>query len=250
MPPKMTHAQCCDIVCLICGNESGSRGNRKISQAEVPIIKEHVLPGYDPQDDRLVKKIGIIWYLFIGYRFPRATCTTCRHRLKFPHTLVLTTLYTSNMRRQQTRAEAACREEDCLCCVCKRARLSGGAWNAFKKEMRQTGNQNKENNKPGMLRLCPDCFHPISQGCRHTCGVEAELSNISKRLGSEKMRKLCHSYIKGKVSTTGNSMVTLESSMGGKPMKVAINPKDEKPKKVFGLKQTLALRTEGNFTSK
>ena len=45
-------------------------------------------------------------------------------------------------------------------------------------------------------------------------------------------------------------MVTLESSMGGKPMKVAINLKDEKPKKVFGLKQTLALRTEGNFTSK
>ena len=64
------------------------------------------------------------------------------------------------------------------------------------------------------------------------------------------MRKLCHNYIKGKVHKSGSSTVTLESSKGGKPIKVAINPKEEKTKKVFGLKQTLALRTEGNFTSK
>ena len=37
------------------GNEAG-RGDRKISPAEIPLIKEHVLPGYDPQDDRFVNK--------------------------------------------------------------------------------------------------------------------------------------------------------------------------------------------------
>lgn len=127
--------------------------------------------------------------------------------------------------------------------------MFGGAWNAFKKKVKDS-QSNKENIKPGLLKLCPLCFHPISQGVRHDCGPEAELSNISKRLGSQKMRKLCHNYIKGKASTSKDSMVSLEGSKGGKPMKVAVNPKPDKPKKVFGLKQTLALRTEGNFTSK
>ena len=33
-------------------------------------------------------------------------------------------------------------------------------------------------------------------------------------------------------------------------MKVVVNPEPVKPKKVFGLRETIALRTEGNFTSR
>ena len=51
MPSKLTHSQCCDSVCLICGNEAG-RGDRKITQAEIYLIREHVMPGYDPRDER------------------------------------------------------------------------------------------------------------------------------------------------------------------------------------------------------
>ena len=73
MPPKMTHAQCCEVVCLIYGNEAG-RGDRKISPAEIPLIKEHVLPGYDPQDDRFVSKhnLAVFNLYYTGSHRPHA----------------------------------------------------------------------------------------------------------------------------------------------------------------------------------
>ena len=120
----------------------------------------------------------------------------------------------------------------------------------FLSEKKKSRSANKENSQPGPLRLCPDCFQPIYQGCRHDCGSEAEVANITMLLGAERMDKLCHSYIKEKASISGDAMVFVKGVNGGKPMKLAVNPKPEKTKKVFGLKQTLALRTEGNFTSK
>lgn len=71
MPPKMTHSQCCEVVCLICGNEAG-RGDRRISQAEIPLIKEYVLPGYDPQDDRFINKhnFPVCNLLYAGFHRP------------------------------------------------------------------------------------------------------------------------------------------------------------------------------------
>ena len=120
----------------------------------------------------------------------------------------------------------------------------------FLSEKKKSRSANKENSQPGPLRLCPDCFQPIYQGCRHACGSEAEVANISRLLGAERMDKLCHSYIQEKASNSGDNMVSVKGVFGGKPMKLAVNPKPEKPKKMFGLKQTLALRTEGNFTSK
>ena len=152
------------------------------------------------------------------------------------------------LRGTQTRSEAAVREEDCVCCVCERARLYGGAWMKFLSENKKARTVNKENSQPGPLRLCPDCFQPIYQGCRHACGSEAEVANISRLLGAERMDKLCHSYIQEKASIFGDNLVSVKGIYG--PMKLAVNPKPKKPKKMFGLKQTLALRTEGNFTSK
>ena len=58
------------------------------------------------------------------------------------------------------------------------------------------------------------------------------------------------SYIKERACNSGDNLVSVKGVHGGKPMKLAVNPKPEKPKKLFGLRQTLALRTEGNFTSK
>ena len=54
MPPKLTHSQCCAIVCFVCGNESGKKGNSKINSTEVQLIRDHVMPGYDPHDERFV----------------------------------------------------------------------------------------------------------------------------------------------------------------------------------------------------
>ena len=51
MPPKMTHDQCCLKVCFICGNEAG-KGDRKITEAEVKLIKAHVLHSFNPGDER------------------------------------------------------------------------------------------------------------------------------------------------------------------------------------------------------
>ena len=108
---------------------------------------------------------------------------------------------------------------------------------------------NKENQKPCLLKLCPDCFQPISQGCRHACGPQAEFNNISIMLGPDKIEKLCHSFIKEKAMYSGD-ILSLSGRFGCNPMKVAINKKDKQKKKVFNLKETVALRTEGNFTSK
>ena len=74
--------------------------------------------------------------------------------------------------------------------------------------------------------------------------------NIARLLGAEIMDNLCHSYIQEKASSSGENLVSVKGVYGGKPMKLAVNLKPEKPKKMFGLKQTLALRTEGNFTYK
>ena len=156
----------------------------------------------------------------------------------------------SDLRRMQTRTEAAKREEDCICCVCRRARLHGKAMNIFRKDLKAKKSQNKENLHPGLLRLCPACFQPISQGCRHECGPQTELSNVSALLGAERMENLCHSYIKEKSMASGDNFMALKGRFGGNPMKVTMNQKPEQSKKVFGLQQAVALRTEGNFTSK
>ena len=69
-------------------------------------------------------------------------------------------------------------------------------------------------------------------------------------LGPDKIEKLCHSYIKDKTRASGDNLLSLKGRFGGIPMKVAMNKNPDQSKKVFGLKQTVALRTEGNFTSK
>ena len=122
----------------------------------------------------------------------------------------------------------------------------------FKKEQKLKRSQNKENIQPqsSLLRLCPDCFQPISERCRHPCGAQAELHNISNLLGPDKMEELCHSFMKEKAGSSGDQLFSLQGRFGGMPMKVVVNPEPVKPKKVFGLRETIALRTEGNFTSK
>ena len=52
MKPKMTHYQCREKVCLVCGNESGHRGDRKLTEDEIKLIKEHVMDDFDPKDER------------------------------------------------------------------------------------------------------------------------------------------------------------------------------------------------------
>jgi hypothetical protein len=98
MPPKLTHSQFCAIVCFVCGNESGKKGNSKINSTEVQLIREHVMPGYDPNDERFDFVLNSLLYINFKFRFPTSTCTNCRARLKVPHTLRLTNLYTSNLR--------------------------------------------------------------------------------------------------------------------------------------------------------
>ena len=139
-----------------------------------------------------------------------------------------------------------------MCCVCTRARLNGSAMKTFRKELKAKKTQNKENLKPGLLRLCSDCFKPIYQGCRHDCSPLAGLNNVSAMIGAEGMEKLCHSYISERSGASGDHIISLKGKLGGKPMKVAINKniKPEQAKQVFGLKEAVALRTEGNFTSK
>ena len=116
--------------------------------------------------------------------------------------------------------------------------------------MNESRSLSKENIQQNVLRLCSSCFQPISQGCTHHCGAKEELNNIKTLLGPDKMEKLCHSYLQEKAGSSGDSHLSFVGNSGGKAMKVEINPKAVKPKKVFGLQQTLAMRTEGNFTSK
>jgi hypothetical protein len=156
----------------------------------------------------------------------------------------------SNLRRMQTRAEAGKSEHDCTCCVCTRARLNGNAMKTFRKDLKAKNRLNKENVHPGLLRLCPDCFTPISQGCCHDCGAQAEFGNVVSIFGPQKMEQLCHSFMKERASHSGDNITSLKGRFGGIPMKVTINPKPEQPKQVFGLQHAVALRTEGNLTSK
>ena len=106
--------------------------------------------------------------------------------------------------------------------------------------------------KSGTIKLCSECFLPIYQGCSHECGVKEGLQNITKLLGPDKMEKLCHQYIKEKAnqSGSGDNLITLAGCSGGKPLNVKVSPKSVKPKKVFKLQHTIAMRSEGNFTSK
>ena len=49
------------------------------------------------------------------------------------------------------------------------------------------------------------------------------------------MDKLCYSYIQERASISGDNMVSVKGVYGGKPMKLAVNPKPENQKKMFGL---------------
>jgi hypothetical protein len=97
----------------------------------------------------------------------------------------------------------------------------------FKKELKAKKSQNKENLQTCLLRLCPDYFQPISQGCRHECGPQAELSNVSTMLGAERMDNLCHSYIQERSKASGDKLMSLKGRFGGNPMKVTMNQKPE-----------------------
>ena len=73
---------------------------------------------------------------------------------------------------------------------------------------------------------------------------------MSAMLGAERMENLCHSYIQERSKASGDNLMSLKGRFGGNPMKVTINQKPAQSKKVLGLQQAVALRTEGNFISK
>jgi hypothetical protein len=100
--------------------------------------------------------------------------------------------------------------------------------NTFRKEQKL---KNKDNLHPqsSLLRLCPDCFQPIAERCRHPCGATAEVHNISKLLGTDKMEELCYSYMKDKAGSSGDKVISLQGRFGGMPMKVVVNPEPVKP---------------------
>ena len=89
-----------------------------------------------------------------------------------------TTLYSSNLRRRQTRSEAGRAEEDCTCCVCVRAKLNGGALKKFKKESGELKAAEKENRVPGAgrpLKLCKHCYASLYPGCPHECEASRQV---------------------------------------------------------------------------
>jgi hypothetical protein len=100
-------------------------------------------------------------------------CYTCKNRLRTPHNLFVTTLYSSNLRRRQTRSEASRPEEDCSCCVCTRAKLNGAEMLKFRRESAKLRAAEKENCVPGggrhPLKLCNHCYANLYPGCPHEC---------------------------------------------------------------------------------
>ena len=72
MPAKLTHSQCCAIVCFVCGNESGKKGNSKVSSTEVQLIRDHVMSGYDPNDERFDTKNNLTKCLTFKIKVPHS----------------------------------------------------------------------------------------------------------------------------------------------------------------------------------
>ena len=74
----------------------------------------------------------------------------------------------------------------CQCIICSRARLSGGAWNKFRKECKS--GKDLISLKEGE-RLCPKCFSKIYKGSNHSqeaCNsketVAENLSNVDPKI--------------------------------------------------------------------
>ena len=65
MPPRLTHTQCCLKVCFICGNEAG-KGDRKITEAEVKLIKAHVMHSFNPKDDRYLELMSLVVLYYLS----------------------------------------------------------------------------------------------------------------------------------------------------------------------------------------
>ena len=188
--------------------------------------------------------------LYFVFRFPSATCTVCRRRLKHPHTLKITNMYSpDNFRRTRTRSESNIQEEDCTCeVVCRRARLNGPSWNAFKSKHKVNHTIDKENH-PKVTRICSRCKSSIYSGCSHPfeeCkSLLNQLNNVISMLTPDQLDKICHSRLQEKVSQSGDSSISLQGAFGGKPMKVTVNSLKSQPKKLFTLQNCIALRSEG-----
>ena len=173
------HEECRHVICAVCLSESGQKCTRTVSEHEVGLIKEYVSDSYNPTDPR----------------FATGLCNKCHMKLlKLPKksedtesTILVSSQFCVTL-PVQTRSFTVCE-----CTICTRARLSGGAWNKFRKDCK-SGKDLIELGKGD--KLCPQCFSKIYRGSNHSkeaCNsketIAENLSNVDPKLLKKALQK-------------------------------------------------------------
>ena len=155
-PRTVHHDNSRHKVCGLCLNEHGLKPVRSISAKEESIIQDKVNKCFNLKDEKYCTGI----------------CNTCRTQLlRFEsgssNLLFLSSQFGADL-PPVTRNNS---KDKCDCIICCRAKLFGGQWNAFKKQMkdiRKDASRLSETATGDHRPLCPTCLSEIYRGSNHS----------------------------------------------------------------------------------
>lgn len=203
-----SHTESRSVVCLLCMGKG--KDHRGISDIIQSAIRQFLIDGYDPTDERL----------------PTSICSPCRitllqyqkgdfsrHIALFDHSIIGAQSY-------QTRSQAMTK---CACFVCEKARNSS----IDGKVKKVSGRPNEDATKPLVLKLCSRCLSSLHPGKQHNCSHTSRVKNITQlaAAGSENVdEKVVACILKSKTGSTSLTEIDLNVSGGGHALKVIVSP--------------------------
>ena len=202
---SLQHGDCLKLVCAVCTNLGGQKASRGVSDGNAKVIQEHIFPGYRKGSPS----------------FPQGLCNTCQRKLvKLGKEdteknegdnvkLLLPDDYHCTL-PTVTRSNS---KNPCLCRWCTLAKLNGGGFKKWQKEMRESRAK-----KPPVTRVCPSCYKGLTASqVLHTCHssdqdiVAAMVQNIPPQLKA----KLAHSLVKDMQKEQEGKVLKLPPAAGG-----------------------------------
>ena len=198
---------------------------RLINEKHRQIIDEHVITGYNDDDDRL----------------PLALCCTCRlvldryGRNDFSKDLAVFDHSKLSSPRMATRNSQSC---DCLVCEVARSSALNQSRSSVSENV-STGTFTKsghpsyvdssqsERKKPTALRICSYCLSVLRRGKPHDCSKTTRHVNITELAagGSPKSgQKVATALIRQRRTAGHDDSVVSLSSIDSKPLRVVLSP--------------------------
>ena len=207
------------LICAICLCQEGRKADRWVrpGSLEEEVIRSNIDPGYSSLDTRS----------------PGGTCLQCRRRL-FDVAKGKGTAQSLRMATDidlgLSRITSSSAQEPCTCYFCTVGSLTGGEWNAWRKEARgKRGVAGVE----GSMRRCGECFAPLYSGCSHDtsrCGKEvAKVEHLQEALPLATRTKLAAATLREVAEAQGKSVVHLQGITGGKATTVSLNNSSQIP---------------------